>query len=167
MRPGLAVSLAVACAALGAMLVLAIGLATGWVGAGQTQTVVLTQPAPPIDAARQTRLPPLDLPRATPLIGNGFDPARLYASRSAGVDAIQTDAPIDHGSSGGPLFDARGLVIGITTQIRSSNGTSQGVAFAVPIDSARRSVGQLIRRGKVAYAYMGISAEDLTPGIAR
>jgi S1-C subfamily serine protease len=83
------------------------------------------------------------------------------------VDAIQTDAPINHGNSGGPLFDARGRVIGITAQIRSDSGGAEGVGFAVPIDAARRSMNQLLATGKVAYAYVGITTEDLTPGIAR
>jgi len=83
------------------------------------------------------------------------------------VDAIQVDAPINHGNSGGPLFDARGRVIGINAQIRSDTGTAEGVGFAVPINAARRSMEQLLATGKVAYAYVGITTEDLTPGIAR
>jgi S1-C subfamily serine protease len=83
------------------------------------------------------------------------------------VDAIQTDAPINHGNSGGPLFDAHGRVIGITAQIRSDSGNAEGVGFAVPIDAARRSMEELLATGKVAYAYVGITTEDLTPGPAR
>jgi S1-C subfamily serine protease len=83
------------------------------------------------------------------------------------ADAIQTDAPITHGNSGGPLFDARGRVIGINAQIRSESGGSEGVGFAIPINAARRSFRQLVRNGRVAYAYVGINAEDLTPTIAK
>jgi S1-C subfamily serine protease len=82
------------------------------------------------------------------------------------VDAIQIDAPINHGNSGGPLFDARGRVIGINAQIRSNSGEAEGVGFAVPIDSARRSMAQLIASGRVSYAYVGIETEDLIPSIA-
>ena len=82
------------------------------------------------------------------------------------VDAIQTDAAINHGNSGGPLFDARGRVIGINAQIRSDSGAAEGVGFAVPIDSARRSMTQLIAAGRVSYAYVGIETEDLIPSIA-
>ena len=64
-------------------------------------------------------------------------------------DAIQTDAPINRGNSGGPLFDARGRVIGINAQIRSTSGTAEGVGFAIPIDTARRALEQLVRTGKV------------------
>ena len=83
------------------------------------------------------------------------------------VDAIQVDAPINHGNSGGPLFDAQGRVIGINAQIRSDTGNAEGVGFAVPINAARRSMEQLLATGKVAYAYVGVTSEDLTPGIAR
>ncbi|HEY2937096.1 MAG TPA: trypsin-like peptidase domain-containing protein [Gaiellaceae bacterium] len=83
-------------------------------------------------------------------------------------DAIQTDAPINHGNSGGPLFDARGLVIGINAQIRTdSSGTADGVGFAVPIGSARRSMEQLLATGHVAYAYVGLTTDDVTPSVAR
>jgi 2-alkenal reductase len=83
------------------------------------------------------------------------------------VDAIQTDAPITHGNSGGPLFDARGRVIGINAQIRSESGGAEGVGFAVPINAAKRSMGQLIATGKVVYAFLGVTTEDLTPTLAR
>jgi 2-alkenal reductase len=82
------------------------------------------------------------------------------------VDAIQTDAPINHGNSGGPLFDARGRVIGINAQIRSASGQAEGVGFAVPINSARRSMEQLIANGSVSYAYVGVETTDLTPALA-
>jgi len=87
-------------------------------------------------------------------------------SRYNVVDAIQTDAPITHGNSGGPLLDARGRVIGINAQIRSDTGDTQGVGFAVPINSARRSMKQLIEQGRVAYAYVGVTASTLTPTLA-
>lgn len=83
------------------------------------------------------------------------------------ADAIQTDAPITHGNSGGPLFDARGRVIGINAQIRSDSGQTEGVGFAIPINAAKRSLEQLIQNRRVVYAYVGVNAQDLTPTIAR
>jgi S1-C subfamily serine protease len=65
------------------------------------------------------------------------------------------------------LFDARGRVIGINAQIRSDSGQSEGVGFAIPINAAKRSLRQLVRNGRVAYAYVGVNAEDLTPTIAK
>ena len=93
----------------------------------------------------------------------------ITVSKYKVVDAIQTDAPITHGNSGGPLFDARGRVLGINAQIRSVGGTGNdaGVGFAIPIDAAKRSVGQLIRKGHVSYAYVGITTETMTPSLAR
>jgi S1-C subfamily serine protease len=83
------------------------------------------------------------------------------------VDAIQTDAPITHGNSGGPLFDARGRVIGINAQIRTDSGNAEGVGFAIPINAAQRSMRQLAAIGHVVYGFLGVTAEDLTPTIAR
>ena len=88
-------------------------------------------------------------------------------SSYAVADAIQTDAAINHGNSGGPLLDARGRVIGVNAQIRSQSGANEGVGFAIPINWARRSMQQLLATGRVAYAYVGIRAGDLTPSLAR
>jgi len=82
------------------------------------------------------------------------------------ANVIQIDAPINRGNSGGPLFDGEGRVIGINAQIQSTTGTAEGVGFAIPIDIARRSLDQLVRTGRVRYAYIGIRTQDVTPGIA-
>jgi S1-C subfamily serine protease len=81
--------------------------------------------------------------------------------------AIQIDAPINRGNSGGPLLDARGRVIGINAQINSDSGTAEGVGFAIPINAARRSMEQLVAKGRVAYAYVGVTTQDVTPTVAR
>ena len=83
------------------------------------------------------------------------------------ADAIQVDAPINRGNSGGPLFNAAGQVIGLNAQIRSETGINEGVGFAVPINAARRAMRDLLAAGQVRYAYVGVSTQDLTPGIAR
>ncbi len=82
------------------------------------------------------------------------------------VDAIQTDAPINRGNSGGPMFNARGQVIGINAQIRSESGTAEGVGFAVPINAAKRSMAQLIETGRVRYAWLGVTTQTVTPRLA-
>jgi 2-alkenal reductase len=83
------------------------------------------------------------------------------------VDAIQTDAPINRGNSGGPLFNAHGEVIGINAQIRSDSGQNEGVGFAIPINSARRSMEQLIESGRVRYAWVGVATATVTSSLAR
>ena len=295
MRAGALAAVSIVAACLGAVVVLVIGAATGWIdGDDDVRTVVL--PTVPTESGTAASA-------AAPLIGNGFDPARIYASRSEGVvtiysyfangqraqgsgfivsesghiltnshvvtnsgaegatvkgaervyvvfhdgdripgtivgwdlfndtglvkvdpkdhavapvplgdssrvvvgepvaaigspfgqesslavgvvsatersidsltsaydvsDAIQIDAPINHGNSGGPLLDARGRVIGINAQIRSDSGNAEGVGFAIPINSARRSMEQLISTGRVAYAYVGVTTQDVTPALAR
>ena len=93
--------------------------------------------------------------------------AALTAPHFQLIDAIQIDAPIAHGSSGGPLLDAAGRVIGINAQIRSDAGGPAGIGFAVPIDAARRSLRDLARGSKVGYAYAGVQTENVTPSLAR
>ncbi|RJQ46787.1 MAG: PDZ domain-containing protein [Gaiellales bacterium] len=76
-------------------------------------------------------------------------------------DAIQTDAAINRGNSGGPLFNLRGEVIGLNEQIISVSGGSEGVGFAVPINTARRVMGQIIEKGEVEYAWMGVIGQSV------
>jgi S1-C subfamily serine protease len=81
-------------------------------------------------------------------------------------NAIQTDAAINRGNSGGPLLNARGEVIGINARIRSSSGGGEGVGFAVAVDTARRSLRQLRADGKVEYGFIGVSSQSLWPQLA-
>lgn len=81
--------------------------------------------------------------------------------------ALQTDAAINHGNSGGPLVDSSGSVLGINSQINSSSGDNSGVGFAIPIDSVKRSLDQLRTKGRVDYAYLGVSTSALYPQLAK
>jgi putative serine protease PepD len=74
--------------------------------------------------------------------------------------AIQTDAPINHGNSGGPLLDLSGNVIGVNAQIESDSGGNDGVGFAIPIDAVKSVANTLIAGGKVEHAYLGIHVGD-------
>jgi putative serine protease PepD len=74
-------------------------------------------------------------------------------------DAIQTDAAINHGNSGGPLLDAEGHVIGMNSQIRSQSGGNEGVGFAIPSNTIGSVASQLISSGKAEHAYLGVSLD--------
>jgi putative serine protease PepD len=79
--------------------------------------------------------------------------------------AIQTDAAINHGNSGGPLIDtATNTVIGINDQIESDTNDNSGVGFAVPINSAKDVAQTLIAGGTVEHAYVGVKIKDVTNG---
>jgi putative serine protease PepD len=79
-------------------------------------------------------------------------------------DAIQTDAAINHGNSGGPLLDLRGRVIGVNSQIESESGGNDGVGFAVPSNTVERIAQALIADGSVEHAYLGVSTGDAEDG---
>src|SRR5205085_5288363 len=70
-------------------------------------------------------------------------------------DFLQTDAAINPGSSGGPLVDLDGEVIGIKTAIASNNGNNSGVAFSIPINMVKKVVKQLLEKGAVTRGYLG------------
>ena len=91
---------------------------------------------------------------------------RSTAGNYSNPEIIQTDAPINPGNSGGPLLDRFGQVIGINAQIASRSGSNAGVGFAVPINTARRVVPELISSGSYKYAYLGISGASLTSELA-
>jgi S1-C subfamily serine protease len=82
---------------------------------------------------------------------------------------IQTDAALNHGNSGGPLLNAQGEVIGVNAQIETG-GFSQGnvgIGFAIPINTVKGVVAELIKNGKVEHAFLGIEGKTLEPNIAR
>ena len=81
-------------------------------------------------------------------------------------EAIQTDASINRGNSGGPLLDSHGQVIGINSAIYAPTGTTAGIGFAIPINTARRVADDLIKYGRVRRATLGAEGRALWPGLA-
>lgn len=91
----------------------------------------------------------------------------VQTSASTFIDgAIQTDAAINQGNSGGPLLDSHGNVIGINSAIFTPSGTTAGIGFAIPINTARIIAKELITEGRVHRAYMGVEARVLTAPVA-
>jgi len=74
--------------------------------------------------------------------------------------AVQTDAALNHGNSGGPLLDLSGRVVGMNAQIASDSGANSGIGYAIPVETVRSIAEQLIASGKVEHAYLGVSIED-------
>jgi serine protease Do len=82
-------------------------------------------------------------------------------------DMIQTDAAINPGNSGGPLVNGRGEVVGVNTFIFTRGGGSLGMGFAIPVNSAKRVVREIIKYGAVRGVWIGISVQDVTPYLAQ
>jgi serine protease Do len=83
------------------------------------------------------------------------------------IDFLQTDAAINRGNSGGPLLSVDGTVIGVTSAIFSPSGGSVGLGFAIPAETVAGVVGELESHGRVERGYLGISAQTVTPSLAK
>jgi serine protease Do len=83
------------------------------------------------------------------------------------IDFLQTDAAINHGNSGGPLMTPDGVVVGVTSAIFSPSGGSVGLGFAIPAETVTSVIGQLESKGHVERGYLGISAQEVTPLLAK
>ena len=81
-------------------------------------------------------------------------------------DSIQTDAAINHGNSGGPLLNSGGRVIGVNAQIESESGGNDGVGFAIPSNTVRSIVSQLVETGEVEHAYLGVGVQTIPASVA-
>ena len=82
------------------------------------------------------------------------------------VPFIQTDAAVNPGNSGGPLFDGSGSVVGINAQIYSRSGGFQGLSFAIPIDVALKVKNQIVATGKATHGRLGVTVQDLNQSLA-
>ena len=82
------------------------------------------------------------------------------------VPFIQTDAAVNPGNSGGPLFDANGAVVGINAQIYTNSGGYQGVSFAIPINLAVQIKDQIVKTGKVVHSRLGVEVQTLDQSLA-
>jgi putative serine protease PepD len=80
--------------------------------------------------------------------------------------AIQTDAAINHGNSGGPLLNMSSQVVGVNAQIESDSGGNDGVGFAIPSNTVKSVVSSILENGSVEHAYLGVSLATITPDVA-
>jgi S1-C subfamily serine protease len=99
------------------------------------------------------------LHRPIPLSGDGSDTDTV-------IDAIQTDASINHGNSGGPLIDMDSQVIGINTAGKSLSDSASGLGFAIPVNEVKATVETLIKDGKIAHPTLGVSARSVSNSMA-
>ena len=93
---------------------------------------------------------------------------RITAPDGFAIDkVIQTDAAINRGNSGGPLLNANGEVVGVNAQIETETGGNVGIGFAIPINTVKEVVSQLIDEGKVEHAYLGVEMATIDENLAQ
>jgi S1-C subfamily serine protease len=97
--------------------------------------------------------------RPVPLSGDGSDTDTV-------IDAVQTDASINHGNSGGPLIDMDSRVIGINTAAKSLSDSASGLGFAIPVNEAKSVADALIKDGKIVHPQLGLSTRSVSNAIA-
>ncbi len=108
----------------------------------------------------------LDRTLTTGVVSGLSRPVRSESNRLI-EGVIQTDAAINPGNSGGPLLNSRGQMIGINTLIYSPSGGSVGIGFAVPVDTAKRVINDVLQYGHVRKPKLGITSLQITPGLVR
>ncbi len=99
------------------------------------------------------------LHRPVPLSGEGSDTDTV-------IDAVQTDASINHGNSGGPLIDMNSHVIGINTAGKSLSDSASGLGFAIPVNEVKATVDALIKDGKIVHPTLGLTARSVSNAVA-
>ena len=99
------------------------------------------------------------LNRPVPLSGDGSDTDTV-------IDAVQTDASINHGNSGGPLINMNSEVIGINTAGKSLSDSASGLGFAIPVNEVKQTVETLIKDGKIAHPTLGLTARSVSNDLA-
>jgi len=99
------------------------------------------------------------LNRPVPLSGDGSDTDTV-------IDAVQTDASINHGNSGGPLIDMKSEVIGINTAGKSLSESASGLGFAIPVNEVKQTVETLIKDGKISHPTLGLTARSVSNDLA-
>ncbi len=163
-----------------------------WDGSTYDATVVGTDPSTDLAVikvdAPSSALKPLELGDSTQLsVGEGVvalgSPFGLEGTATSGIvsalnreitspnnftvsNAIQTDAAINHGNSGGPLLNAAGQVVGVNTQIKSESGGSDGIGFSIPSSTVASIAPQIISSGSVEHAYLGVGVATLSQSVA-